>query len=517
MSKKKVKSTSKKPKKGNKFNSDHCNDKMTFDDCELAIMRHIVDEIEGAKPEPNATGDDVAKMITILENFLIKKQLVCYGGTAINNILPKNAQFYNRDTEVPDYDFYSPEPMDDAIELADIYKAAGYEEVEAKAGVHHGTYKVYVNFIGMADITHLPQPLFSEIKKDAITVAGIKYAPVNYLRMNMFLELSRPAGDVSRWEKVLKRLTLLNKHHPLKPKQDCLAGSFQRKLTENPEDSEKLYTLVRDTFIESEVVFFGGYAAALYSQYMPPGQRRIAGKIPDFDVLSEDPDRVSLVICNTLIENGFKNVKAIVNEPIGEILPRHIEIRVGKETVAFIYLPISCHSYNTITGDKQEIRVATIETMLTFYLAFYYVNDPNKYDRDRILCMTKFLFDVEQKNRLEQKGLLKRFTMNCYGKQDTLDDIRDIKAAKFKELKDKRGTREYDEWFLKYDPSEGKRPKYAVAAVNNDIVTESKSESNSIVKTYRKPKKHINNTRKKHNKQKNQKKPKKKQFDNFLY
>ena len=30
----------------------------------------------------------------------------------------------------------------------------------------------------------------------------------------MFLELSRPMDDVSRWEKVLKRLTLLNLYNP---------------------------------------------------------------------------------------------------------------------------------------------------------------------------------------------------------------------------------------------------------------------------------------------------------------
>jgi hypothetical protein len=30
----------------------------------------------------------------------------------------------------------------------------------------------------------------------------------------MYLELSRPAGDVSRWEKVFKRLNLLNTHYP---------------------------------------------------------------------------------------------------------------------------------------------------------------------------------------------------------------------------------------------------------------------------------------------------------------
>ena len=45
--------------------------------------------------------------------------------------------------------------------------------------------------------------------------------------MAMYLELSRPKGDVSRWEKVLKRLTLLNKHYPVKGKQ-CQNEDIQR-------------------------------------------------------------------------------------------------------------------------------------------------------------------------------------------------------------------------------------------------------------------------------------------------
>ena len=43
----------------------------------------------------------------------------------------------------------------------------------------------------------------------------------------MYLELSRPDGDVSRWEKVLKRLTLLNKHYPMKG-LNCRVEDIQR-------------------------------------------------------------------------------------------------------------------------------------------------------------------------------------------------------------------------------------------------------------------------------------------------
>ena len=67
--------------------------------------------------------------------------------------------------------------------------------------------------------------------------------------------------------------------------------------------------------------------------------------------------------------------------------------------------------------------------------------------------MANYLFEVEEHNRLENKGLLKRFSVNCYGKQLTLEDIRSEKAAKFKELAAHKNGNEYQQWFLKYTPA----------------------------------------------------------------
>lgn len=442
--------------KKQKYNTDYCDNQMTFDECELAILRHAVDETEELQKQKISNSDDIKQMIQILEDFLIKKKLICYGGTAINNILPKYAQFYNRDIEVPDYDFFSKNAMEDAKELADIFYNAGYLETEAKSGVHKGTYKVFVNYIPMADITQLHPDLYNSIEKDVITVAGIKYAPPNYLRMSMFLELSRPAGDVSRWEKVFKRLTLLNKFYPLKPSFDCEKVDFQRKTeTVSPEDTERIYYILRDSFIEQGVVFFGGYASSLYSKYMGKPQRDFIKKIPDFDILAEDIDRTSLIIQERLFANGFTNIHSIEHESIDDVIPRHIEIKIGKETIAFLFTPVACHNYNTIRIQDKEINIATIDTMLSFYLAFIYADKPY-FETDRILCMAQYLFDVEQKNRLEQKGLLKRFSISCYGKQPTLETMRAEKADKFRELADKRNSKEWNEWFFKYSPNQTK-------------------------------------------------------------
>jgi hypothetical protein len=607
----------KKPNRGDKD--------VSFEEKELEILRNAVDLVEKRKGEKVIQDPKVQKIISIVEKFIADKKLVCYGGTAINNILPEDAQFYNKDVELPDYDFYSDNALDHAKELADIYYKAGYEDVEAKSGVHHGTYKVFVNFTGIADITQMEPNLFKAISRDAIVKKDIRYAPPDFLRMAMYLELSRPDGDVSRWEKVQKRLTLLNTHYPLKG-YDCDKIEYQRGFdgatsantgevsisktrsrsasasasksrtvkrggggsakahkrkavsqiirkyhdlskymkhlyhtvssheetigdfkytieedkvthryrlmatyerlfgkddtfvlysmktreldtdatpTPTPSTSRSrsrsrsrspspspskgkpteeysvntsrlsyssnrekelaetnIYNIVRDVFIKNRAVFFGGYANILYSRYMPKHQRRIVQKIPDFDILSEDPRELCEEVVRELTAHNYKDVKYTKHAGVGEVISEHYDIRVGEEVIAFLYKPLACHSYNTIRidgggggGASATIRIATIDTMLSFYLAFIYANRIY-YDINRILCMSQFLFDVQQHNRLKQTGLLRRFSINCYGKQPTLESMRFEKTEKYEELKGKRDSREFEEWFLRYIPYE---------------------------------------------------------------
>ena len=612
---------------------------LSYDEKELEILREAVDVMEKRKGAQIIQDPKVKDIISTVEEFIARKKLVCYGGTAINNILPEDAQFYNKDIELPDYDFYSDNALDDAKELADIYYKAGYEDVEAKSGVHHGTYKVFVNFTGIADITQMEPALFKTISRDAIIKKGIRYAPPDFLRMAMYLELSRPDGDVSRWEKVQKRLVLLNTHYPLKgydcdkieyqrgfegntgeisisktrsrtktrsasrsvsasrsrtvkkgggggggtrsvkalkrkaistvirkyhtlgaylkrlyhavPSHEETMGDFTYKIEEDklthryrliatyerllgaddtfvlysmkasdidaspaeaktkteakadkeaktkteaktdkdagPEYSvntsnvsyksnrEKelaetdIYNIVRDVFIKNRAVFFGGYANILYSRYMPKNQRRIVHKIPDFDILSEDPRELCETVVRELTAHKYTDVKYTKHAGIGEVISEHYDIRIGDEVIAFLYKPLACHSYNTIRvngdggGAGESIRIATIDTMLSFYLAFIYA-DRVYYDVSRILCMSQFLFDVQQHNRLKQTGLLRRFSINCYGKQPTLESMRFEKTEKYEELKGKRDSREFEEWFLRYIPYENAGAKGAKGA-----------------------------------------------------
>ena len=428
-------------------------------------------------------------IIDILENFMRTHKIICYGGTAINNILPEQYKFYNKNIEIPDYDFFSPYAMEYARDLANIYYKAGYEEVEAKSGVHTGTYKVFVNFVPIADITFLEYKLFQNISKQTIKINGINYCPPNFLRMAMYVELSRPMGDVSRWEKVLKRIILLNKNYPLQGIL-CNTQDFQRKYEGTQEDQNNIYEIARNSFINQGLVFFGGYASTLYSKYMPLKERKQVSNIPDFDVLSENPEASATILKEQLHYEGYKNVKIFKKQPIGEYIDIHYEIIVNNDVIAFIYKPTACHSYNLITLNGQQIKVATIDTILSFYLIFIYANRPY-YDENRLLCIAEYLFKVQLKNRLQQKGLLRRFSVLCYGKQKTLEDMREEKAklyAQFKGNKDLRKSKLYNMNFFRYIPKEDYK------SINKSKKNKNKNNNKNNNKKY-----HIKQTKKHRN------------------
>ena len=79
---------------------DICDKKMKFEDCELAILRTAVDNADEKQSRQVANSPEVKHIIGILENFLRKKHLVCYGGISINSVLPKQDQFYDKNIEI---------------------------------------------------------------------------------------------------------------------------------------------------------------------------------------------------------------------------------------------------------------------------------------------------------------------------------------------------------------------------------------------------------------------------------
>lgn len=192
--------------------------------CELSLVEHQAEALQTIMDETAAANKSLLRVFVIVRAFLARRRRVCYGGTAINNILPKKEQFYG-EGDIPDYDAFSDAAVQDAKDMVDTLIAAGVDNVEAKAGVHAGTYKVYAKFIAVLDLTEMPPDVFHCLQATAVADAkdGLLYCHPMYLRVGVHVELGRPMGDVSRWSKVEQRLALLDAAYPLDD-----AAAFQR-------------------------------------------------------------------------------------------------------------------------------------------------------------------------------------------------------------------------------------------------------------------------------------------------
>ena len=388
-------------------------------------------------------------IIHTVEKFIKDNNLICYGGIAINNILPKRDQFYKQ-SEFPDYDFFSNDALNHAKKLADIYSKLGFGNVEAKSGMHYGTYKVYVNFLNIADITQLDDVYYENLKKSAKVVKGIMYCPPDFLRMSLYLELSRPKGDVSRWEKIFPRLRLLNKKFPIK-------NSKCKSIKKNIDN--KIYDNIKNTLIDQKCIFIGGLAQKIYKKYT----KNKGSNYNTFDVISLKAENIA-----DIIKKKYKDKDIVIEniDNIGELIPKHYKIMIGDICYANVYQSDACYSYNKIKIGKKIVNIGTIFTILSFYLIFLFAGE-NEYDKNRILCTSYILQNIYLRNRLKNTGVLKVFTIQCEGKQETLEDILTEKRNKFKSLK--KTSKEYEKWFLKYVPKGNSK--------NDKVLTKSKYKS----------------------------------------
>jgi hypothetical protein len=189
------------------------------------------------------------------------------------------------------------------------------------------------------------------------------------------------------------------------------------------------------------------------------------------ETLSDDPLAYTKIVKAELKKKGYDHIKIEEREPIGHIIDVHYEITVNDIPVCLIYKSEGCYNYNTIKREKKDVRVATIDTIMTFLLAAMYTGRPY-YNNDKLLCIAQYLFIIQIKNRLANRGLLKRFTLDCIGYEQTLHERRLEKAKKYRILKKDRESKEFKELFFKYNPNEEKELK--------ELLREDKKKNKSV-------------------------------------
>ena len=137
--------------------------------------------------------------------------------------------------------------------------------------------------MSVADITNMNKKLYNNIKKKSIVINNLYYAPSNFLRMAIYNELSRPEGDTSRWEKIFKRLLLLDEYYPIsKENINCNfilfnknKEKFKEKYIKNindndieDNDEDDIYDIILKLLYKEDIVFLGGFSDMFYLKFL---------------------------------------------------------------------------------------------------------------------------------------------------------------------------------------------------------------------------------------------------------
>jgi len=385
-------------------------------------IERIADQLELENNRKSAADPLVKASLAVVFKFLQNHRVMCYGGTAINNLLPAKDQFYKPETDIPDYDFFSKSPQEDAMMVANQLREIGIKNIEVKPGIHLGTFKVFADYEGVADITHLDNAVFDRLWKDSIVKDDVHYVPPNFLRMSVYLELSRPQGDVSRWVKVFTRLQLLNKYYPI----GCSISKM--KDDKHPLASKKEIEKVVSIMRKEDVVLLSATAAEIHLKKR--------WTLP-----------IGLLASKETIEKITKGKKVKVDEGNDILPPRYSLIDEDGVSRIRFYETTACHSYHKT---KDGIKVASIPTTLQFFFAYIY-SDAEESNISNFLCIAQRLVELANEKPKRRFALLT--PIDCIGDQETLIDMRKHKSALFEKLSSDKSSADFLKYFFTYNPN----------------------------------------------------------------
>ena len=367
-------------------------------------IQHGITRLKYMKPE----------VFDIVEKYMKKNKLIGYGGHALNLYLPPSKQFYNL-WDIPDYDFFSPHAIQDCKQLAKEL-ALHTDEVEVKPALFEGTYKIFVNFVPLVDITHIEENLYKVLWKSSRKIEGIHYVPYSYLKMSLYLELSRPLGDVARWTKIYKRLQLLEEEHP------TLSEKALVQHEPPPPFFKKMIQRLQP------FVLAGEFGLTYYHSMFPVEYRQ---KHPrNVMVYTQDPHEVLSLFQDVSYTLHFYKNKFITV----------CEVSFDQVPMLYIVLLDSCQSYNIL----QRFKIASYDTMLSTYYALTFLNIPSLPASDLLLSCSLLTACKDRKTKP-----MRRFRMPCIGYQPSLEDIRKRRGAKYTVYKK---TGKHKHLFFRYRP-----------------------------------------------------------------
>ena len=403
-----------------------------------AVEDAISDAVE-IRDQEFVDSPSLRKALQIVEAFLRKTKRICYGGMAINAHLPKAKKFYDFRKVLPDYDFFTPNPEEDVNDLVRIFQEEGFDEVSARLGMHEGTTKIFVNFTGVADITFMPMWMYKLLQKRSIEDDGIQYVDADFLRMNMYLELSRPRGEVERWDKVYKRLILLNSLE--ETQNHSCARKKGEKVTNVPRE---IHIHMIEYLAKHGLIYLGAELQKVYEAPKSLQHEHILRSTTPVMALAELPE-IHVMSMKQLIHSYDPSLKlqTVRWQALGELVPEMYGLSLNGRVIFLVAQEKFCHAYNTVKLRKgNELKIAALDSAITTFYTLTFVRGLEGFVPKSLHCFANELVEISRKTRDAGKaGVFPLFPVTCQGHQPSKPTLLREKFKRVAALKQKSKTR----------------------------------------------------------------------------
>ncbi len=369
-------------------------------------------------------------VIKLISKFIIKKNLILYGGLVINLLLPKKHRFYKEYT-INDYDCFSKNPINDANELAKLIKKSGYKYIKIKRAVHKNTYKIYVYGKQFFDITFLEPSIYDILlnyiknNKDSLKYYKDKYKiiPIELVKQNLYFELARPIQSGFRWEKLYNRLELINKFYPTEKSKEIL------KCIPIKSEYSIIVKKLLDYIKNKNIPIIDSYSIKIYNNCSFCCYR-----------LTENSIYITILVKNII--ESFNDIKNLLNFNNSEYdlkvlkktinnfnVYREYDIKIiNKKTkqhfniVRIIEVKNQCFS----TTVKNNYTLGSIDTCL-YFLYYNYIRNKIYYNNNSEASENIYYINQYENNIIVDKiKINERLMKNCYGDIDYEDELKNI-------------------------------------------------------------------------------------------
>ena len=403
-------------------------------------------------------------MFDVVKDFIVAHHLVLYGGTALNEILPQKSKFYPEE-QLPDYDCFSYAAKEHAKELADDLKAKGYNYVECKSGLHEGTYKVFAEFQPVADVTQVDKDFYEYLvsrangnTKTNQSDENLVVSPYVFLKWSLYKELCK-LGSVHRWQKLVPRYEVFHKTYKLKrvpaladpPKvaTGLTSSSTTRSTTDKPKNGTDATAIVKvavsklHEFVKSRnYPVVGAFGMALQTTKSRPSTHFINPlKIKEetgsyLDILTQNVDTTFAEISQSIGGGGsgnedFKLVLHGATKSLAEIMPyrAHVSVKVKGIKDPFplcrlLQVEDACTAIQSIRGYVAGAPDTILHYLYAYFMKYDQGAGEDEADAYRAAWIQKHIVSFENFIDKNIPRTAHRLTLDCYGKEKTLLDMR---------------------------------------------------------------------------------------------